>query len=99
MSPPMARHRDTPPKYDRVIVEAVLYELAAELHPRCVSEEELVGRVITDADDEREVETARQAIGGLAEYGLATARPGRRIELTAPALRAFALLKKTGANR
>lgn len=95
----MARDDDTFPNYDQTIVESVMLERAAESHPSRFSEEELIGRIVNDADDTHEVKTARQAIGGLREYGLATARPGRIVELTPTALHAYVLLKKTGPNR
>lgn len=91
--------RDTHPNYDQTIVESLILEVAAQRHPARASEEELIGRVVTDSEDAREVETARKAIGGLREYGLATARAGRIVELTPAALHAYVLLKKTGPNR
>lgn len=94
-----AGKRDTPPRYDQTIVESLILEVAAKRHPIRAPEEELIGRVVTDPDDAREVKTARRAIDGLREYGLATARPGRIVELTPPALHAYVLLKKTGPSR
>lgn len=83
---------DTPPKYNVAIVEAVLLKEAAELHPRALSDKELLSRVLGDADDAREVETANQAICNLREFGLLAVREDRIVEPTPAALRAVMLL-------
>lgn len=88
----VAARRDTHPNYRQDKVEAVMLEVAAERHPSRFTEEELVGEIVSKPDDEREVETARRAIGGLREFGLARSGNGNAVELTPTALRAVALL-------
>lgn len=88
----VAARRDTHPHYRQDKVEAVMLEVAAERHPSRFTEEELVALVVGKPDDEREVETARRAIGGLCEFGLARSGDGDAVELTPTALRAVALL-------
>jgi hypothetical protein len=83
---------DTSPKYDVAVVEAVILEVAAELHPQNLTAKELALRIISDADDAREVETAAQAIRGLREFGLFSIRDDEIVEPTRSALRAVALL-------
>jgi hypothetical protein len=82
------------PKYNVAIVEAVILEVAAELHPQNLTAKELALRIISDADDAREVETAAQAIRGLCEFGLLCDGDGDgEIVMPTPAgLRAVALL-------
>lgn len=60
----------TSPNNDIAIVEAVLLEVAAELHPQSLTAKELSLRIVSDPDDAQEVETAAQAIRGLCEVGL-----------------------------
>jgi hypothetical protein len=83
---------ETSPKYDVAIVEAVILEVAAELHPQKLTAKELSLKIICDADDAREVEIATQAISNLHEFGLLTDRGDEIVEPTAAALRACALL-------
>ncbi|HEY5815244.1 MAG TPA: hypothetical protein VIS95_02775 [Solirubrobacterales bacterium] len=73
------------------MIERLILEIAAELHPRHLTADELSRRIVTDPDDDREVETAAQAIRGLAECGLFRDRD-KRLEPTPAALRAFELL-------
>ncbi len=82
----------SPPKYDVAVVEAVILEVAAELHPKNLTAKELALRIISDADDPREVETAAQAIRGLREFGLFANRDDEIVQPTPAALRACALL-------
>jgi hypothetical protein len=84
--------RNTPPKYDTAKVEAIILEVAAELHPQHFTAKELSLTIISDADDDREVETAAQAIRNLREFGLFRYRTDEIVELTQAALRAVALL-------
>jgi hypothetical protein len=84
--------RDTPPKYDLAIVESAILEIAAELHPRHLTARELSLRIVSDADDRREVETAAQAIRNLREFSLFRDRDDEIVEPTQAALRAVALL-------
>ncbi len=51
-----------PPKYDVATVEAVILEVAAELHPRHLTAKDLSLRIVSDPDDSGEVETAAEAI-------------------------------------
>lgn len=80
------------PKYNIAIVEAVILEVAAELHPRNLTVRELSLEIVSDAEDRREVETAAQAIRNLREFGLFRDRDDELVELTQSALRAAALL-------
>lgn len=84
---------ETPPKYKVEIVEAVILEIAAELHPEHLPANELVAtKIVSDLDDEREIETAVQAIRNLQEFGLFRARDDEIVEPTQAALRAVTLL-------
>ncbi len=83
---------DILPKYNVATVEAVILEEAAELHPRHLTDRELWLRIVSDADDAREVETATEAIRNLREFGLFANRDDEVIEPTQAALRAVALL-------
>ncbi len=83
---------DTSPKYDVAVVEAVILEVAAELHPQSLTAKELALRIISDADDTREIETAAQAIRNLREFGLFSDRDEETVMPTPAALRAVALL-------
>jgi hypothetical protein len=83
---------DTPPKYNLKIVEAVVLEIAVELHPEHLSGDELSTRIVGNANDQREVETLAQAIRNLREFGLFRNRDDEIVELTPAALRAAALL-------
>ena len=84
--------RKTPPKYNVSIVEAVILEVAAELHPEHLPAHELSLKIISDPDDSRELETAALAIRGLREFGLFKIRGDEIVEPTPAALRAAALL-------
>jgi hypothetical protein len=83
---------ETSPKYDVAIVEVVILEVAAELHPQKLTARELSLKIIGDADDAREVETATQSIRNLREFGLFADRDDEIVEPTPAALRACALL-------
>jgi hypothetical protein len=83
---------DTSPKYNVAIVEAVILEVAAELHPQRLTASELARKVISDPDDARELRTAAQAIRNLREFGLFAERGDAIVEPTPAALRACALL-------
>jgi len=83
---------DTLPKYNVAIVEAVILEVAAELHPEHLSTGGLLMRIVSDADDAREVEVGAQAIRNLREFGLFADREDEIVEPTPAALRACALL-------
>ncbi|HET9163906.1 MAG TPA: hypothetical protein VFN89_10775 [Solirubrobacterales bacterium] len=73
-------------------VEAVILEVAAELHPQNPTANEVALTIIGDPDDAREVETAARAIRGLRESGLFKVRDDEIVEPTPAALRAVALL-------
>lgn len=81
-----------PPKYNVAVVESALLEVTAELHPRHLTERELSLRIVSDAGDSREVETAALAIRNLREFGLLAARDDEIVQPTPAALRAYALL-------
>ena len=80
---------EAPAKYNVAIVEAAVLEVAAELHPEHLSSEELSLKIVSDPDDNREVETAARAIRGLREFGLFKEQ-GRRDRRAHPGLRAVA---------
>jgi hypothetical protein len=82
----------TPPKYDIATVEAVILEIAAELHPKHLSAGGLSMRIVSNPDDDREVETAALAIRNLQEFGLFRNRADEIVEPTPAALRAVMLL-------
>jgi hypothetical protein len=83
---------NTPPKYNLKVVEAVILEVAAELHPQHLIARELSLRILGDPDDDREVETAAEAMRSLREFGLFKDRDDEIMEPTPAALRAVALL-------
>lgn len=78
--------------YNVAIVEAVALQVAAELHPKRVTANELSLEIVSDPDDTREMQTAAQAIRNLGEFGLLTTRDDEIVEPTTAALRAVALL-------
>ena len=82
---------DTSPKYDVAIVEAAILLVAAELHPEKLTAKELTLKIVWDADDDKEVETAGNAICNLRESGLFAGHV-EIVELTPAALRACTLL-------
>jgi hypothetical protein len=84
--------RTTQPKYNVGIVEAVLLEVAAELHPQRLTERDLSLKIIIDPDDSREIETAARAIRNLREFGLFADRDDEIVQPTPAALRAYTLL-------
>jgi hypothetical protein len=87
--------RDTPPKYDVAIVEAVMLEVAAELHPEHLSTSGLSLKIVSDPDDSREVETAARAVRELRRCCLFRYRDdGEAVEPTQAALRAVELLTR-----
>src|SRR5262249_10149371 len=83
---------ETPPQYDTAKVEAVVLQVAAELHPQNLTARELSLEIVSNANDTREVETAAKAIKGLREFGLFAIRNDEIVEPTPAALRACALL-------
>ncbi len=83
---------EIPAKYDVSKVEAVILEVAAELHPEHLSTGGLLLKIVGNPDDGREVETGAQAIRNLREYGLFKDRNDEIVEPTPAALRAVALL-------
>lgn len=87
----MAEHEATPPKYDVAKVEAVVLEIAAELHPEHLSTGGLLLKVVADPKDGREIETGTQAIRNLREVGLFTHRNDEIVEPTPAAVRAVKL--------
>jgi hypothetical protein len=83
---------DTPPNYDVATVEAVILEVAAELHPDHLTDSDLSLRIVGDPDDAREIETAAAAIRNLREFGLFDACQDGIVVPTQAALQACALL-------
>jgi hypothetical protein len=88
----MPNGADLPPKYNIATVEAVILEEVAELHPDNLTATDLSLKIVSDADDSREVETVAQAIRGLRELGLFANRDDEIVEPTPAGLRAVALL-------
>lgn len=86
---------DTSPNYNVAIVEAVILEVAAELHPQNLTAKELALKIINKADDAREVETAAQAIRGLREFGLFRDGDSEIVMPTLAGLHAVALLTQS----
>ena len=84
--------RRVPAKYDVAKVEAVVLEIAAELHPEHLSTGGLLLEVVGDPEDRREIETGVQAIRSLREVGLFTHRDDELVEPTPAAVRAVKLL-------
>lgn len=84
--------RDIPAKYDVAKVEAVMLEVAAELHPERLSAGGLSLRIVGDPDDDREVDTAARAIRNLCEFGLFHVGDDWIVDPTPAALHAVALL-------
>jgi hypothetical protein len=82
----------TRPIYDVAIVEAVILEIAAELHPEHLSASDLTLKIVSDPDDGKEVETVFQAIRNLRKVGLFHDRDDEIVEPTQAGLRAVALL-------
>jgi len=80
------------PKYNVAIVEAVILEIAVELHPQKLTAQELSLKIVANPEDAREVGTATQAIRNLREFGLIADRDDEIVEPTPAALRACALL-------
>ena len=83
---------ETPPNYDVAIVEAVILEVAAELHPEHLPASGLLRKIVSNAEDAKEIETGVRAIRNLREFGLFRDRNDEIVEPTQAALRAVALL-------
>jgi hypothetical protein len=83
---------DTSPNHDVAIVEAVILEIVAELHPEHLSTGALLLKIVNDPNDAREIETGVQAIRNLREFGVFADRKDETVRLTPTALRACALL-------
>lgn len=82
----------TPPQYKVAVVEAVLLEVAVELHPEHPSTAQLLKQIVANPEDEREMNTGMQAIQNLREFSLFAVRDDELVEPTPAALRAVALL-------
>lgn len=66
--------------------------MAAELHPSRLTTEKLIAKIVSDAEDAREVAVARNAIDGLREFDLLNVGEGEVVGPTPTGLRAVALL-------
>jgi hypothetical protein len=89
----MTGENQAPPKYNPALVAQVVLEVAVELHPEHLRAGELALKIVGDPDDEREMETAIEAIRDLMECGLFSGEDdGDVVEPTPAALRAYALL-------
>lgn len=82
------------PNYSVAIVEGVILEVAAELHPEHLCTGGLLRKIANDPDDAKETETGVQAIHNLREFGLVVSRDDEIVEPTPAAIRAVALLTK-----
>lgn len=81
------------PKYDPEVVERTILEEVLELHPRRLTADALLLRIVGDPEDDREVETATDAIRKLGVSGLVRQRDDdQMVTPTQAALRAFELL-------
>lgn len=80
------------PNFDVEKVEAVVLEVAAELHPEILTGDQLAKKIASDPRDSQELDTATQAIHNLRELGLFAKRDDELVEPTPAALRAVALL-------
>jgi len=86
----MQRDDDTNPVYQQDKVEALILDIVIER--RRIGTDALVAEVVIDTGDEREMETARQAISGLREHGLLEPeQEDGTLEPTATAIKAAAL--------
>jgi hypothetical protein len=83
----------TRPQHDVAVVEALLLEVAAELHPEHLSTGGLLRRIVTDPDDAQEIETGVQAIHNLREFSLVADRDDEIVEPTPAGIRAVALFR------
>lgn len=81
-----------PAKYEVAKVEAVILEVVAELDPNHLTAKELALRIVSDAEDIRELETVAQAMQGLREFGLLSDGDGEMVTPTPAGFRAIALL-------
>jgi hypothetical protein len=88
----MSTEHDIPPKYNLAIVESVILEVAAELHPQHLTARDLSLKIVSDPKDSKEVEIAGQAIRNLREFGLFRDRHDDVVVPTHAALRAVLLL-------
>jgi hypothetical protein len=89
----MAGKNATPPKYNLDLVAQVILEVAVELHPEYLTVRDLSLRIVADPGDDREMETAAEAIRELKQSGLLGYEDGDEVvEPTPAALRAYALL-------
>ncbi len=57
-------------KYDTTTIARLILEEVAELHPHYPTARQLSARIVTDADDRREVEAFTDAIRDLRRTGL-----------------------------
>jgi hypothetical protein len=84
----------TPPKYNVEIVEGVILEIVAELHPEHLSTGELLRKIADDSGDTKEIETGVQAVHNLREFGLVADRDDEIVVPTPAAIRAVKLLTR-----
>jgi hypothetical protein len=84
--------RKTMAKYNVAKVEAVILEVAVELHPRHLTRDELMLQIVSDPDDHREAATGARAMRNLREVGLLGDTDGELVKPTRAAVRAVALL-------
>ena len=86
----MTRDDDTSPNYQQGNVQALILDIVVQR--RRIAADALLAEAMWDIEDERELETARQAIVSLREYGLLEpAREDETLEPTTAAIKAAAL--------
>ncbi len=80
-------------KYDPELVERAVLEEILRLYPQRLTVEEMSLRIVGDPEDEREVETAAEAIRSLRASGLVRYRNDEQlVEPTQAVLRYVALM-------
>jgi hypothetical protein len=78
--------------YDPTKVEQVILEEAVGLHPEQVGAEALCLRIVSDPDDSREMDVAREAIRSLRRVGVFREGKDEDVEVTPAAVRVGELL-------
>jgi hypothetical protein len=75
--------RSYPPKaqYNLAQMETLILEVVATLDPVRLSATDLMLKIVSDSDDDREIETAGQAIRSLREFGVLVDRNDEIVEL------------------
>ncbi|HSS04645.1 MAG TPA: hypothetical protein VLK89_05610 [Solirubrobacterales bacterium] len=89
----MTSNAGTPPRYNLALVTQVILEEAVDIDPEHLTVGELSLRIVTDPNDDKEVEIATQAIRDLRQSGLFRyGDDDQVVEPTPAALLAYELL-------